>query len=44
MIAEAALALLETESPGGIYTPGGLMAGPLIERLEKYAGLKFEME
>lgn len=44
MIAEAALTLLETKSPGGIYTPGGLMAGPLIERLEKYAGLKFSLE
>lgn len=44
MIAEAALALLETQSPGGIYTPGGLMAAPLVDRLVKYAGLTFEME
>lgn len=44
MIAEAALTLLETEAPGGMYTPGGLMPGPLIERLEKYAGLKFSLE
>lgn len=42
MISEAALALLETESAGGIFTPGGLLAPVLIERLKKYAGLSFE--
>src|SRR6185436_4465061 len=44
MISEAALALLEIKAPGGLYTPGGLMADPLVLRLEKYAGLKFEIE
>ena len=44
MIAEAALTLLETKSPGGIYTPGGVMAAPLIERLQKFAGLTFAVE
>ncbi len=44
MISEAALTLLESNAPGGLYTPGGIMAAPLIERLEKHAGLKFEIE
>lgn len=44
MIAEAALALLETKSPGGMYTPGGVMAATLVERLQKYAGLTFKIE
>jgi len=41
MIAEAALALNEHESTGGIFTPGGLMAAPLLARLEANAGLSF---
>ncbi len=44
MISEAALTLLTTEASGGIYTPGGLMAPALIERLVKFAGLSFEIE
>jgi len=44
MISEAALALLETKSPGGVFTPGGVMAAPLVERLQKYAGLTFAVE
>ncbi|MCB1180155.1 MAG: saccharopine dehydrogenase NADP-binding domain-containing protein [Leptospiraceae bacterium] len=44
IIAEAALALLETKSSGGVYTPGGIMAAPLVERLNKYAGVTFSME
>lgn len=44
MIAESALTLLETESAGGIYTPGGLMAAPLLKRLEANAGLSFAIE
>ncbi|MBL8020701.1 MAG: saccharopine dehydrogenase NADP-binding domain-containing protein [Leptospirales bacterium] len=44
MMSEAALTLLEVESPGGMFTPGGLMAAPLIEGLTKYAGLTFEIE
>lgn len=44
MIAEAALTLLEVNASGGIYTPGGLMAAPLFERLQKYAGLTFSIE
>jgi short subunit dehydrogenase-like uncharacterized protein len=41
MIAEAALALNDVESAGGIFTPGGLMAAPLLARLEANAGLSF---
>ena len=44
MISEAALALLETKSAGGVFTPGGVIAAPLVERLQKYAGLKFKVE
>lgn len=44
MISEAALALLETKSVGGVFTPGGVIAAPLVERLQKYAGLKFKVE
>lgn len=44
MISEAALALLETKSDGGIFTPGGVMAAPLVDRLQKYAGLTFAVE
>lgn len=44
MISEAALTLIETESAGGIYTPGALFAGPLISRLEEHAGLQFSLE
>lgn len=44
MIAEAALLLGETESAGGVWTPGALMGRALIERLETYAGLTFILE
>ena len=44
MIAESALTLLEFPSPGGIFTPGGLMAAPLVKRLEAHAGLTFAIE
>lgn len=44
MIAEAALTLKDVQSPGGVFTPGGVMAGPLIERLQKHAGLTFTVE
>lgn len=43
MIAQAALCLLETAGAGGIWTPGALMAAPLIERLEAHAGLSFRV-
>lgn len=44
MIAESALTLLETESGGGIFTAGALMAGPLLKRLQANAGLTFAVE
>lgn len=50
MIAESAICLVRDvtkapiEKPGGILTPGAVMAGPLIERLEANAGLTFKRE
>lgn len=44
MISEAALTLIETKSAGGVYSPGGVMAAPLVDRLQKYAGLTFAVE
>jgi short subunit dehydrogenase-like uncharacterized protein len=44
MISEAALTLNETDSGGGIFTPGGLMAAALLNRLEANAGLSFVEE
>lgn len=44
MISESALTLIETKSPGGVYSPGGVMAAPLVDRLQKYAGLTFAVE
>lgn len=44
MIAETAVALLEIEGPGGIYTPGAALGEPLVKRLEANAGLVFAVE
>jgi len=44
MIAESALTLLETDTPGGVVTPGAIIAAPLMARLVMYAGLTFGME
>jgi short subunit dehydrogenase-like uncharacterized protein len=44
MIAESALTLLELDTPGGVVTPGGIMAEPLLKRLEAHAGLSFKIE
>lgn len=44
MIAEAARTLLQHKSEGGVVTPGGVMAAPLVERLQKHAGLTFRIE
>lgn len=44
IISEAALTLLECKAPGGIHTPVAIMAAPLLERLQKYAGLTFTIE
>lgn len=44
MIAESALTLLETDTPGGVVTPGAIIAQPLLERLVAHAGLTFGVE
>ena len=44
MIAESALTLLETTTSGGVLTPGGVIAAPLVTRLQSNAGLTFKIE
>ena len=46
MISEAAICLVRdaTDTGGGIFTPGAVMAAPLIARLENHAGLSFARE
>lgn len=46
MIAESAVCLLQHRGnvPGGIYTPAPAMGGLLVERLQKNAGLTFQLE
>ncbi len=44
MIAESALTLLETDTPGGVVTPGGIIAAPLMKRRVDLAGLTFGLE
>ena len=45
MIAESALCLVgDVERRGGIWTPGALMAEPLVGRLTAHAGLTFAIE
>jgi short subunit dehydrogenase-like uncharacterized protein len=42
MIAEAAICLVkDVDGEGGVWTPGALMAAPLVERLKANAGLTF---
>lgn len=46
MLAQAGLALAglpKADLPGGMWTPASAMGDTLIERLEKYAGLTFEI-
>ncbi|MBX3563713.1 MAG: saccharopine dehydrogenase NADP-binding domain-containing protein [Sphingomonas sp.] len=45
MIAESALCLIrDVKGEGGVWTPGALMAEPLIRRLEANAGLSFSID
>jgi len=46
MITESALCLIQEvpEAPGGIWTPGAIMATALTNRLQTHAGLTFKME
>jgi short subunit dehydrogenase-like uncharacterized protein len=46
MISEAAVCLLQDAgaTPGGIWTPASAMGQPLIERLQRHAGMVFALE
>ncbi|MES2337013.1 MAG: saccharopine dehydrogenase NADP-binding domain-containing protein [Pseudomonadota bacterium] len=45
MIAEAAICLVkDVAGDGGVWTPGALMAAPLVERLKANAGLTFTIQ
>jgi short subunit dehydrogenase-like uncharacterized protein len=44
MIAETAIALCETEGPGGVTTPGASLGEQLAARLQAKAGLTFTVE
>ena len=46
MITESALCLVQdvSETAGGIWTPGSLMAEALMQRLQAHAGLTFQLE
>lgn len=45
MLAESAVCLAKDalDSPGGVLTPAGAMAGPLLQRLQERAGLTFSV-
>ena len=44
MLAETGIALLESDAPGGIGTPGSILGEALVERLRKNAEITFEVE
>ena len=46
MIAETAICLVKeaADVPGGLWVPGAALGDKLIARLQKNAGLKFEVE
>ncbi len=44
MIAEAAIALTETEGPGGVFTPAAAFGVGFAERLAERAGVTFAVE
>ena len=44
MISETGIALLESDAPGGIGTPGSILGEALVERLRAHAELTFEVE
>lgn len=44
MIAESALTLLQNDTPGGVVTPGAIIAKPLLDRLQANAGIDFAIE
>jgi len=44
MIGETGIALLESDAPGGIGTPGSILGEALVDRLREHAALTFEVE
>ena len=44
MIGETGIALLESDAPGGIGTPGSILGEKLVERLREHAEVTFEVE
>ena len=45
MLAETAICLVRTpDVKGGVWTPGAALQGRLVERLQRHAGLSFEVE
>jgi short subunit dehydrogenase-like uncharacterized protein len=44
MIAETAIALAESDGPGGVTTPGAALGEALVKRLSDHAGLTFAVE
>jgi len=45
MLAETAICLVRTpDVGGGVWTPGAALQGRLVERLQRHAGLSFEVE
>jgi short subunit dehydrogenase-like uncharacterized protein len=45
MIAESAFCLVrDVKGDGGVWTPGAIMAEPLIKRLEAHAGMRFTVD
>ncbi len=45
MLAEAAICLVQApDVAGGIWTPGAALQGLLVDRLQRHAGLSFEVE
>ena len=43
ILAESALALLDSDAEGGFWTPATALNDDLIERLVEHAGLTFEV-
>jgi short subunit dehydrogenase-like uncharacterized protein len=44
MLGETGMALLESDAPGGIGTPGSFLGEALVERLRDHAEITFEVE
>ncbi|MFC4292787.1 saccharopine dehydrogenase family protein [Sphingorhabdus arenilitoris] len=44
MIAETGIALLTSDTPGGIWTPASALGEPLVDQLQQRAGLTFAVE